>query len=342
MPEMLDIFINRKSGTVLREGEDVVCDALRETLGSRIGVLTFIDPHDLAAIIRKWADQNQNNARGLIVGGGDGTALTAATEILGRDDITLGVLPLGTHNLFASQLGFETDFRKAAIQYSKVCIANIDVGVVNEYYFLCGILVDHQSTGYYVAREYLRDGKIFIALKLLLQLLCKILLFAPQKMLVAGQVVSGHAIAVTNNLYAPKPSKFSITNASAIKKIIENALAKAESEELLGVYALRAGFWRVLSLMNAFIKGTWTQSPHVTVLSAKSFSISHLPADNKDAVIAVDGEIKKTTYPLNISLLPKGLKVFRPFSSSVALPSSTSQPSVFVCIVNITYVIFLL
>ena len=33
---------------------------------------------------------------------------------------------------------------------------------------------------------------------------------------------------------------------------------------------------------------------------------------------------------------------FHPFSSSVALPSSTSQPSVFVCIVNITYVIFLL
>jgi len=80
----------------------------------------------------------------------------------------------------------------------------------------------------------------------------------------------------------------------------------------LGVYALRAGFWRTLPLAYTFIKGTWTQSADVTVLSAKTFSISPLTADQTDAVIAVDGEIKKTTYPLNISLVPKGLKVFRP------------------------------
>lgn len=71
----------------------------------------------------------------LIAGGGDGTISTAASALAGTDT-RLGILPLGTLNHFARDLGIPTDLHEAA----KVIAANrerrVDVAEMNDRIFI--------------------------------------------------------------------------------------------------------------------------------------------------------------------------------------------------------------
>ena len=48
----------------------------------------------------------------VVVGGGDGTVATAAGKLIGRTDKALGILPLGTLNLYAKDLGIPLPSRR--------------------------------------------------------------------------------------------------------------------------------------------------------------------------------------------------------------------------------------
>ena len=110
-PAQFDFIINRRAGTVLKAGEDRVVADLRVAFGARAGDFHLIEGGEIAATVRQWAAEHAGDGRSLVVGGGDGTILSAASEILGSD-ITLGVLPLGTQNFIARELGFSADYRQ--------------------------------------------------------------------------------------------------------------------------------------------------------------------------------------------------------------------------------------
>lgn len=93
----------------------------------------------------------------LIVGGGDGTIALAAGLLTAQKDIMLGVLPLGTANYFARNLGMPISIDKAikviAQNHSKV----VSLGKVNDHYFTfmanIGVSVDvAQKTDYRTKR----------------------------------------------------------------------------------------------------------------------------------------------------------------------------------------------
>ncbi len=90
----------------------------------------------------------------VVVAGGDGT-LNEAVNGLVDTRTALGVLPVGTGNLWARQLGLpiylvSTPLRahEAAAGLAEATVRRIDVGKVNERYFLCwaGIGLDAQVT----------------------------------------------------------------------------------------------------------------------------------------------------------------------------------------------------
>jgi diacylglycerol kinase family enzyme len=101
----------------------------------------------------------------LVAGGGDGTINTAASELL-DSDIPLGVIPLGTLNHFAKDLGIPIDLAGAAKLVLEGALCRVDVGEVNGRVFL-----NNSSLGAYPAIVRLRDryrasgwGKWFAAL----------------------------------------------------------------------------------------------------------------------------------------------------------------------------------
>ena len=79
--------------------------------------------------------QIAQGAAALFVAGGDGTLATVAAELAGGD-VPLGVLPLGTHNHFARDLGLPLEPAAAAAALARGARARVDLGEVNGRYFL--------------------------------------------------------------------------------------------------------------------------------------------------------------------------------------------------------------
>ncbi len=81
---------------------------------------------------------------GLVVGGGgDGTIAAVAAALVGTN-ISLGVLPLGTLNHFAKDLGIPLELEKAVQTLFTGKVAHVDVGDVNGHIFL-----NNSSIGFY-------------------------------------------------------------------------------------------------------------------------------------------------------------------------------------------------
>jgi len=87
----------------------------------------------------------------LVAGGGDGTINSGASAVLGRG-IPLGVLPLGTLNHFAKDLGIPLDLDEAAKVVLEGVVCKVDVGEVNGRIFL-----NNSSLGVYPAIVRLRE-----------------------------------------------------------------------------------------------------------------------------------------------------------------------------------------
>lgn len=123
---------------------------LKEALGERIGDLALIESGDLTNTLEKITNKNP-----LLIGGGDGTAACAA-QILGPRGIPFGVLPLGTMNLLAQDLGSYPTFEQTLSAFDDVQIDKIDVGMVNGKMFLCSAVIGFVPESS-VAREELRE-----------------------------------------------------------------------------------------------------------------------------------------------------------------------------------------
>jgi len=88
---------------------------------------------------RTVADQARAAVEGgcrlAVAAGGDGTVNAVATAVLGRD-IPLGVLPMGTLNHFAKDLGLPLEVAEAIRVAARGIVRRVDVGQVNGRVFL--------------------------------------------------------------------------------------------------------------------------------------------------------------------------------------------------------------
>lgn len=99
-------------------------------------------------------------ARVMVAAGGDGTVNAVAGELLERGDVVLGVLPAGTLNHFARDLGMPADLDAAVAVIAAGHVREVDVGEVNGRCFL-----NNSSLGLYarmvVERERLQRESRF-------------------------------------------------------------------------------------------------------------------------------------------------------------------------------------
>jgi diacylglycerol kinase family enzyme len=71
----------------------------------------------------------------VVAAGGDGTINAVASELVGSNKI-LGVLPMGTLNHLAKDLGMPLDLESAVDIIAQQTLSRIDIGEVNGRYFL--------------------------------------------------------------------------------------------------------------------------------------------------------------------------------------------------------------
>lgn len=124
------LFVNTHS----RRGRDVLI-AARESLEVEGYVISaeyaVSKPSHLARLIPEAV---ASCASLLVVGAGDGTISTISGYLAYRD-VALGVLPLGTTNNFARNLGIPLAVDRAVQVITRGKVVDVDLGKVGDYYF---------------------------------------------------------------------------------------------------------------------------------------------------------------------------------------------------------------
>jgi YegS/Rv2252/BmrU family lipid kinase len=117
------------------------------------GIRGAIDMADGRHIEERVQARLEEGAKTLIVGGGDGTIGAAVSALAGKE-ATLGILPLGTLNHFARDLGITTDLAKAAALIAEGHVRAVDVAEVNG-----RIFVNNSAIGLYPLMIVDRDSQ---------------------------------------------------------------------------------------------------------------------------------------------------------------------------------------
>ena len=102
-----------------------------------------------AEVVELARQAAQNDAQIIVAGGGDGTINAVAAAVIDSNK-TLGILPLGTMNHLAKDLGLPLDVEGAVKTIIEGEVVHIDVGKVNDHIFL-----NNSSLGLYpnIVRE---------------------------------------------------------------------------------------------------------------------------------------------------------------------------------------------
>jgi diacylglycerol kinase (ATP) len=101
-------------------------------LGWQVQIAATTAPGDATTKAQTAA---QSGYHAVIAAGGDGTVNEVMNGLVGTDT-ALGVLPLGTVNIWAREMGLSMDMLKAADSLGKSELTKIDVGMAGNRYFL--------------------------------------------------------------------------------------------------------------------------------------------------------------------------------------------------------------
>lgn len=242
----------------------------------------------------------------LVVGGGDGTINAGASAVVGLE-IPLGVLPLGTLNHFAKDLGIPLDLEEAAKVVLQGIVCKVDVGEVNGRIFL-----NNSSLGVYPAIVRLREkyratvgGKWIAALWAGLTVLRR-RPFMAVRILAEGEAIIRRTplVLVGNNEY----------QMSGIQAGSRESLARGR----LAIYVLNAErrpgllrlAWQVLLKGAEGVK----EVDLITVEEATVETRRHR------LQVAADGEVFSLPAPLRYRIRPGALRVFVPGAASACYP----------------------
>lgn len=153
-PRRFHVLVNGGAGSV---GAGAEADQQRAAIAAAFeaagaeATVEAVDPEDLPdAVASIWSAPDRPEA--VVVAGGDGTVNCAAGAAVGTD-IVLGVLPLGTFDHFAKDLGMPTDLAGAAAAIVGGHERAVDVGEVNGRVF-----VNNSALGVYPEMVAVRDA----------------------------------------------------------------------------------------------------------------------------------------------------------------------------------------
>ena len=242
----------------------------------------------------------------LVAGGGDGTINSAAAAVVGRE-IPLGVLPLGTLNHFAKDLGIPSELDEAVKVVLEGVVCKVDVGEVNGRIFL-----NNSSLGVYPAIVRLREkyratlrGKWIAALWAGLTILRR-RPFMAVRIVVEGEAIIRRTplVLVANNEY-----RMAGIHAGSRESLAGGRLALyvLNAEQRPGLLRLA---WQVL------LKGA-DQVKEVDLITVEEATVE---TRRRRLQVATDGEVFTLESPLKYRIRAGALRVHVPESASACYP----------------------
>lgn len=232
----------------------------------------------------------------LVVGGGDGSVSLAAAALAGGD-VPLGVLPIGSLNHFARDLGLPLDAEQAVNVILAGHISQVDIGEVNGRVF-----VNNSSVGLYSRMVRLRERERAHGVrKWLAALRATMAVLAQPSRMAVRLVVDGEPtlyrtplVMIANNEY-----RMEGLNAASRLSLVDGKLA---------VYVVKARHTReMLRLIWSSLRGYALEEGLLEVRLVEAVTIE---LRRHHATVALDGELKDMRMPLEYRIRARGLRVF--------------------------------
>jgi diacylglycerol kinase family enzyme len=303
MGEGFNILINRKSGTVLNMGEPAIEAAIT---ASEILVteLCWSDPEDMQANLERLSQKRER----LLIGGGDGTIRETA-KYLATHKKAFGVLPFGTMNLLAVDLGF-TSLQQALATYAAgTREETMDAGFVNGEIFLCcaSIGTMPQASVYREARRMtnklllLPQMFLFVADNMKRHRRERIVLEIDgkmQKFRTPAVVISANRFADSEKLTESNFKRISLSGGELAAYIFSTKSPTAH-----------------IRLMWRLIFGHWLKDPDLIERTGPRFKIW---SQHHKPLVSIDGEVIKLKTPLDFTVKPGLVHVLLPVTAQDA------------------------
>ncbi|HCO54674.1 MAG TPA: diacylglycerol kinase [Pelagibacterium sp.] len=316
------LVLNVNSGTVQALG--VTSDTLRAMFAAH-GLEVTIDADPQTELSDRIRNAIESDADTIIAAGGDGTVTALATAII-HSDKNLAILPLGTANLLARDLGMPLDLDEAIEALRDVEPLAIDVSEVNGTIFLhkavIGVIPELAA-----GREYIRGQGMGAKIGFMRYFYRRI----SRARRLALEIATGdgqsriervQAIAVATNAYDEGLGRFFHRD-------------KLDTG-LLTIYVLRhLRIGDVFRLATGMLAGHWRDYEALDISTARSVTIR---TKKPRLQLMIDGEVQSMEAPLEFKIYPRALSVLAPLraikeemadeqAEAVAQPGATGQPA---------------
>ncbi|WP_043363314.1 diacylglycerol kinase family protein [Belnapia sp. F-4-1] len=295
------VVINARSGGLL--GRERAAEEVAERLaaaGLAPSILHEAEEPDLG---RRLDQAVALGMDAVVVGGGDGTIAAAAQRLVGTG-IALGILPLGTMNMLAKDLGIPLGLEAAAEALAHGEVRAIDVAAVNGHVFLClSVLGLPTAIGRHRERHRGTGGQV----RLMLAALRTMLRYRPMRLRLAldgtvEQPVFLRALAVANNAYAEGFGAFF-------------SRTRLDRGELFLYQAREFGPWWIARMLAAMALGRWRRRPELDERPAQEIIIH---SRRRSLRVMNDGEALLLAPPLRYAIQPGALRVVVPAAVAAA------------------------
>ena len=299
------VLINARAGTLLDAGAArIVADieaALKPCCDSVD--IHLLQPRQLGGAIAQAAHGPHDT---VIVGGGDGSASAAAAAFVATDKV-LGVLPFGTMNLLARDLGMPRELHDAIAALATAPTRRIDLAEINgrPFHTLSGLGFFSQMAR---AREEVRGHPLGRFAGVVLASMRALRRTGP---FTADIVVEGRreqvralAMLVTSNRFA----------ADWLRPRLDEGVLELHLVEDEGALTK-------LKASAALLTGAWREEGGVRSIAAKEITIT---SGRRHTHASTDGERVRERLPLRYRSLPAALTVVSPGGDAPRAPDPKS------------------
>jgi diacylglycerol kinase family enzyme len=301
------VVLNSSAGSLIgrHEAEEEVARHL-----AAAGLDAVLVPDHPDGLCARLEDAIALGADAVVVGGGDGTIAAAAARLQGTQ-IALGILPLGTMNMLAHDLGIPVGLAAAADALAQGEIRAIDVAEVNGEIYLCNAVIGSPSWLGRHRERHRGNATLRTRIAFARAGLRAAWRHRPMRLSVAldGQRPKRlwtRALAVANNRYAEGFGMVMVR-------------PRLDAGELALYVARRYGIWWWVRLLGGMFLGSWRGAKLVQERGAREVVIR---SPRTALRVMSDGEARILASPLVFRIHPRALRVIVPRRGEVASPEA--------------------
>jgi len=245
----------------------------------------------------EFVRETSSDTYALVVAGGDGTINKVVNFMVKyKIDVPLGIIPAGTSNDFANHIGIFGNIDMAVDKIIEGNVEGVDVGKVNDNYF-----INVLSAGMFSSTSYKTD-------KRLKEMLGQISYFLTAAKQPFEQKPFKIRIETDDAVLEEKVVVFLVFNGSSVGRIDLFSDNSSIQDGMLDMVIFRNGkFNETLKILAEFENGEFLSNDNVVYLRDKKFKITMLEGkcDRPD----VDGD-EGPDFPLNVECIENGIKMF--------------------------------